>query len=155
MQKKTFKSRYELYEYVLSAQWSLWIQPRCEQSFIKLKKRLTSALVLVIPDTSKTFWGLVWCFTSEIELCLNTREYKSCICFNATQSSWDKLLYLWLRVGSDGVCFEDLKTLFIWSSNSDVQWILVWSERVEHEVEKMGGVYERLWFPADVLSREG
>ena len=103
----------------------------------------------------KTFWGLVWCFTSEVELCLNTREDRSCICFNATQSPWEKLFYLWLRGGSGGVWFEDLKTLFIWSSISYVQWILVGSERVEHEVEKMGGVYERLWFPTDALSREG
>jgi len=28
---------------------------RCEQSFVELKKRLTSAPMLVIPDTSKSF----------------------------------------------------------------------------------------------------
>jgi len=38
----------------------------CEQSFVELKKRLTNALVLVIPDTNKPFQ--VYCDASHQRL---------------------------------------------------------------------------------------
>ena len=99
------------------------------------------------------------CFTSGFGWCFNVGEESSGLCFKTTQSSWEKLPYSWLKVGSCGVYIEDLETLLIWGLVLSAQWsqefeILVWLERAEHETEKVDGVFERLWLPANVSSEE-
>ena len=56
---------------------------RCEQSFIELKKRLTSALVLVIPDTGKPFE--VYCDASYLGLGCVLMQEKRAIAYASRQ----------------------------------------------------------------------
>jgi len=56
---------------------------RCKQSFVELKERLTYALVLVIPDTSKLFE--VYCNASHQGLCGALMQEKKVVAYASRQ----------------------------------------------------------------------
>jgi LPS O-antigen subunit length determinant protein (WzzB/FepE family) len=82
----------------------------CEKSFQELKKILTTAPVITLPDIKKDF--VVYCDASKQDLlCYDAGREGRGLCFQAVEETRGKLLDTRLGVGSCCARTQDLKTL--------------------------------------------
>jgi LPS O-antigen subunit length determinant protein (WzzB/FepE family) len=103
---KIVKSMTELLKNNTKFEWS----EACEKSLQELKKRLTTAPVLTLPDIKKDF--VVYCDASKQTGMRPDAGRESCgICFQAAEETQGKLPDTRLGVGSCRACTQDLETL--------------------------------------------
>jgi len=94
---------------------------RCEESFLELKQRLTSAPMLVIPDVGKPFE--VYCVASYQGLGCVLMQEKKAVTYASRQLKVHEKNYPThdLELAASSVCLEDLEVLSIWCPVSCVQ----------------------------------
>lgn len=71
-----------------------------------------------------------------------------------------KLSHAWFGACCCGFCFQDLDTLLVWIYFHYVKWsqntrIFVWTERIEHDAEKMDKDTWGFWFHSIIIPMKG
>ncbi|XP_074282893.1 uncharacterized protein LOC141607443 [Silene latifolia] len=83
----------------------------CEKAFQTLKERLTTALVIALPEGSENFRVVHGCVEERLGLCVDAEWDSYRLCLETVEILRGELSYSLHRVGCSRICFEDLETL--------------------------------------------